>query len=48
MQVEEQDGERTVLGTIIKAIDPATGKKLSELDVRANATILVYHLNHKN
>jgi hypothetical protein len=33
MQEEEVDGARTILGNIVKAIDPEMGRKLTDLDL---------------
>ena len=38
---EEKEGERTILGSFINAIDFETDKKLSEADIIANTNVIL-------
>jgi hypothetical protein len=44
MESEEVDGDRTILGKLVDAIDPETKKKLSQLEIIANSFLLMYTL----
>jgi hypothetical protein len=47
MEKEEKENDRTLLGKILKAIDPKTGEKLSYPDVWTNASVLLCHIYRK-
>jgi cytochrome P450 len=42
MESEEVDGDRTILGKLVNAVDPETKKKLSQLEIITNSSLLMY------
>jgi hypothetical protein len=42
MESEEVDSNRTILGKLVKAVDPETKKKLSQLEIVTNSSLLMY------
>lgn len=43
MEPYQNQGERTIIANISRAIDPVTGKKLTELDLLAHANTFMYY-----
>jgi len=41
---EEKEGDRTIIGNVVKAVDPQTGTKFSPNDILATSNILMYTL----
>jgi len=39
---DEKEGDRTIIGNILRAVDPQTGAKFSLKDVHANSNIFMY------
>jgi hypothetical protein len=39
---ETEHGDHTIIGNIMKTIDPQTGKKCTDLDLLANGNVLMY------
>jgi cytochrome P450 len=42
-----KDDGKTMVGNMLKAVDPETGGKLSDVDILSNANILMYHIREE-